>query len=76
MRETCSLGSLIKDFIDARYMKIELLATGLGLFSDVVSRMLSGGRKITALEYFNICDILEVKPNYFYDLMKKEKCNQ
>lgn len=71
-RETSNLGQLIKDFIDARYMKIELLATGLGLSSDIVSRMLSGKRTISAIEYFGICKILEVKPSYFYDLMEKE----
>ena len=72
MNESVVLGKIIKDYMDARYIKLNKLSVGLGCSAEVAGRMLSGQRKITALEYFRICDTLEVKPSYFKDLMDSQ----
>ena len=72
MEESILLGKVIKDYMYARYIKLNKLAAGLGVSSDVVAKMLNGKRKITALEYFGICNILEVKTSYFKDLMDNQ----
>ncbi len=72
MDATILLGKIIKDYMDARYIKLNKLASGLGVSSDIVAKMLNGKRKISAVEYLRICDILEVKPGYFKDLMDNQ----
>lgn len=75
MYNTMILGKVIRDFMDARYIKINRLASGLGVSNDTISNMLNGKRKITATEYFEICNVLEVKPSYFKDLMDSQITN-
>lgn len=58
-------GSVIKNYLDENGTKHSFVANELGVPTNVFSAMLNNKRKIIVEEYFDICNVLNVDPNYF-----------
>lgn len=63
-------GEKIKDYLDEKGIKYGFVATGVGMPVNTFSAILNEKRKITVEEYFAICSVLEVDPNFFADRVK------
>lgn len=66
------LGEKIKNYLVEHGIKQRFLAEKLELPDPVISDMLSGQRKIDAVEYYQICKALRVSMEYFMDDEKVE----
>lgn len=62
-----NLGKKIKKYLIENNLKQKIICDALNLSDVVVSGMLSGNRKISAEEYFAICDCLGLPYEYFTD---------
>lgn len=60
------LGLKIKQYIVERGIKQTFLAEAVGVPDSAMSDMLSGQRKIDAVEYYKICKALRVELEYFF----------
>lgn len=60
------LGELIRRYLDANGIKYNYVAEEIGVTAPVFSAMLNGTRRILAEEYFSICVLLKVSPDFFY----------
>lgn len=61
------LGEKIKNYLVENGIKQRFLAEKLKLPDPVISDMLSGQRKIDAVEYYQICKALRVSLEYFFE---------
>lgn len=61
------LGERIKNYLVEHGIKQRFLAEKLELPDPVISDMLSGQRKIDAVEYYQICKALRVSLEYFFE---------
>lgn len=61
------LGNKIKTFVEKEGYKFSAIADKAGITINAFSAMVNGKRKITAEEYFSICEALGVSVSYFYD---------
>ncbi|MCC8097115.1 MAG: helix-turn-helix domain-containing protein [Eubacterium sp.] len=61
------LGKKIKTFLNQRGIRQNFICEKTGLSAQTVSAMLNGDRKITAEEYFLICEALNVKADFFIE---------
>lgn len=61
------LHEKIKKYLIDHGIKQTFLAEKLGIADPVVSDMLSGQRKISAVEYYQICQALKVPLEYFFE---------
>lgn len=61
------LGEKIKNYLVEHGIKQRFLAEKLELPDPVISDMLSGQRKIDAVEYYQICKALRVNMEYFLE---------
>lgn len=59
------MGQRINDFIAKMGIDAEWLSSQTGISSKRLSSMLSGGR-IPFEHYFVICDVLKVRPDFFF----------
>lgn len=59
------LNQRIKKFMEERGIKQSFLKVHLGMKASTVNALLNGNRKITAEEYFKICNALKVPLDYF-----------
>ena len=59
------LNQRIKKFMEERGIKQSFLKDHLGMKASTVNALLNGNRKITAEEYFKICNALKVPLDYF-----------
>lgn len=59
------LGQEIRKYMDDKGIKQVFLADKTGIKPQIINAMLQGTRKIETIEYFLICDALEVQPEYF-----------
>lgn len=59
------LNQRIKNFMEERGIKQSFLNKQLNMKSSTVNALLNGNRKISAEEYFKICDALNVPLEYF-----------
>lgn len=59
------LGERVKKFLDENGIKYGYVAESIGVSISTFSAMLNGNRKITAEEYFLICEVLKVNTEYF-----------
>lgn len=66
------LGEKIKNYLVEHGIKQRFLAEKLELPDPVISDMLSGQRKIDAVEYYQICKALRVDMEYFMEDEKVE----
>lgn len=55
----------LKDVLEDRGIKQSYLCEKTGLSADSVSRILRGTRKISAEEFLNICEALNLDPRSF-----------
>lgn len=60
------LGIRIKEYIADCGLKYSAVATRAGIPFNTFSAMINGKRKITAEEYFSICEALSVPLDMFY----------
>lgn len=58
-------GELIKKYIQENGLKLKAIAEKVNIKENTFSAMLSGKRRITAEEYFAICNALNVDTNTF-----------
>jgi len=61
------LGQKIKSFAEEKGLKFSTIADRAGIPTNTFSAMINGKRRITAEEYFSICEALEVSVTYFYE---------
>lgn len=61
------LGPRIKEYMTNHGLKFGRIAERAGIPFNVFSAMINGKRKITAEEYFLICNALSVPLEQFYD---------
>lgn len=61
------LGLKIKEYIVSSGLKLGVIADKAGIARNVFSSMMNGKRKITAEEYFSICNVLNVPLGSFND---------
>lgn len=59
------LGNRIKEYITNAGLKFGVIADRAGIPQNVFSAMINGKRKITAEEYFSICEALNVPLDQF-----------
>lgn len=59
------LGAEIKKCIDAAGLKYTTVSQRIGLSPSAFSAMINGRRKITAEEYFKLCEVLDVPLEHF-----------
>ncbi|MCD7733003.1 MAG: helix-turn-helix domain-containing protein [Oscillospiraceae bacterium] len=59
------LNQSIKKFMEERGIKQSFLKEQLGMKASTVNALLNGDRKISAEEYFKICNALKVPLDYF-----------
>lgn len=59
------LGESIKLFMKGKKIKQKFLAEKLQVSNSTLNAMLNGNRKITAEEYFKICEFLNVRLETF-----------
>lgn len=60
------LGCRIKEYINRMGLKLGAVAERAGIPLNTFSAMMNGKRKITAEEYFSICNALNVPLDEFY----------
>ena len=60
------LGFQIKDYMTKQGLKYGSIAEKAGIPFNIFSAMINGKRKITAEEYFSICNALDVPLEQFY----------
>lgn len=65
------LGKLIRDYISEIGLKQSAVAAKANIPDNTFSTMLSGKRKISAEEYFAICDALGVPLGMFVQKLKQ-----
>lgn len=54
-----------KEIIESRGIKQSHICKKTGMTPDCVSRILNSTRKITAEEFLNLCEFLDIDPNEF-----------
>lgn len=59
------LNKRIKNYMEIRGIKQSFLKEPLNMTSSTLSALLNGSRKLSAEEYFKICDALAVPLEYF-----------
>lgn len=59
------LNQRIKKFMEERGIKQSFLKEQLGMKASTVNALLNGNRKISAEEYFKICNAFKVPLDYF-----------
>jgi DNA-binding Xre family transcriptional regulator len=60
-----SINEKLKAIVDERGIKQSYLCQKTGMSADCISRILNSTRKITADEFLNLCDVLEIDPRAF-----------
>lgn len=70
------LGRNIRAFMRANGINQSFVAERLGVTESTLSRILSGNRKLTAVEYFNLCDAVRVDLSYFWEEIKEGASNE
>lgn len=66
------LWKKIREYIESNGLKHGVIAKKSNLSLQSFSAMLNGKRKITADEYFMICQALGVPVNYFFDELQNK----
>lgn len=61
------LSEKIKKYLDDKGIKYGFVADGIGVSVSTFSGMINGKRKITAEEYFAICNFLCVGLDFFIE---------
>ena len=59
------LGIEIKKYLDAKGITQTFVAKKTGIAINTLNAMLNGNRGISAIEYFSICDALEISLDTF-----------
>lgn len=59
------LNKRIKSYMEERGIKQSFLKEPLGMTASTLNSLLNGNRKLSAEEYFKICDVLDVPLEYF-----------
>lgn len=59
------LNKRIKSYMEERGIKQSFLKEPLGMTASTLNALLNGNRKLSAEEYFKICDALDVPLEYF-----------
>ena len=67
------IATEISLYIEENGIKQSYIAEKLGISPDLFSKTLLGQRRMPATEFFEICFILNVDPNYFYQKFISEK---
>lgn len=70
------LGRSIRAFMRENGINQTFVAERLGVTESTLSRILSGNRKLTAIEYFNLCDAVRVDLSYFWEEIKEGASNE
>lgn len=70
------LGRSIRAFMRANGINQTFVAERLGITASTLNRILSGNRKLTAVEYFNLCDAVRVDLSYFWEEIKEGASNE
>jgi transcriptional regulator with XRE-family HTH domain len=66
-------GAAIRKYLDGNGIKYSYVAEKIGVNLSTLSTMLSGVRKISIDEYFDICDLLKIDPVGFREQIKPEE---
>lgn len=61
------LSAEIRNYLKDNGIKQAFLSDKTGLSKDIVSGICTGTRSISCIEYFKICQALNVSVNYFYE---------
>ncbi len=67
------LAGIIKAYIDSSGLKYKAISEKTQISLQTLSAMLNGKRKITAEEYFAICQALNVSVDYFAKRLSASK---
>lgn len=62
-----SVGEKIKAFINERGIKQAFIAEQVGITTVALSNMLNGNQKIDALTFHDICKVLRVPMEQFFE---------
>lgn len=60
-----TINEKINDYIVKRGIKQSYIAQKTGITANKISSALNGKRKLSAIEFLTICEILEVDPKIF-----------
>ncbi len=60
-----NVNAKLKDFVDKNGIKQAHICEATGMSADSVSRIMNSTRKITADEFLNICNALNLDPRDF-----------
>jgi len=66
-------GTLIKNYLDDKGIKYSFVATEIKMPLSTFSSALHEKRKVTAEEFIEICNVLNVSANYFQEQMNLAK---
>ena len=62
-----SVGERIKEYADSKGIKNTFLSEKAGVSDSMMSRILKGERNIDVLEYYCICQALDVPMEFFME---------
>ena len=66
------INKRIAEIVVERGIKQSFLAEKTGLSNDAISTLLRCKRKMSASEFLNICDVLNIEPNIFLKKYSQE----
>lgn len=61
-----NVNERLKKIVEERGIKQSFLCEQTGMTPDAISRILNSNRKVTADEFLNICQVLNVDPRQFF----------
>lgn len=63
----------LRKYIEEKGIKARTISNKIGIPEATIYNILSGKRKMMTDEFFNICDVLGISPDFFYQrfLMSK-----
>lgn len=66
--------SEMKKYITAKGIKMNTISKKIGISEATVYNIMMGKRRLMTNEFFDICNALEVSPNFFYQkfMLSKE----
>jgi len=65
MDEYVRVGTRIRDYLKEKGIKQKFLSDKTGISQDMISAICRGVRKVQCLEYYDICNALEVPYDFF-----------
>ena len=66
-----NLNKLMRSYIDSKGIKLLALSKNTNIKYNLMICYFSKNQKLDVIDYFKICDCLEINPKYFVDLILK-----